>query len=102
MEITETLTKQITETSYLTTENTKRYRPILRYFYEQYEKINYMLYKEDVWNYLKDKPNFENYTIETCENDLTALVNWGNLSALQDTNNVSTVEEFKTENSDTN
>ena len=95
MEITETLTKQITETSYLTTENTKRYRPILRYFYEQYEKINYMLYKEDVWNYLKDKPNFENYTIETCENDLTALVNWGNLSALQDTNNVSTVEECK-------
>ena len=62
MEITETLTKQITETSYLTTENTKRYRPILRYFYEQYEKINYMLYKEDVWNYLKDKSNFENYT----------------------------------------
>ena len=95
MEITETLTKQITETSYLTTENTQRYRPILRYFYEQYEKINYMLYKEDVWNYLKDKTNFENYTIETCENDLTALVNWGNLSALQDTNNVSTVEEFK-------
>ena len=95
MEITETLTKQITETSYLTTENTKRYRPILRYFYEQYEKINYMLYKEDVWNYLKDTPNFENYTLETCENDLTALVNWGNLSALQDTNNVSTVEEFK-------
>ena len=39
MEINETLTKQITETSYLTTENTKRYRPILRYFYEQYEKI---------------------------------------------------------------
>lgn len=95
MEITETLTKQITETSYLTTENTKRYRPILRYFYEQYEKINYMLYKEEVWSYLKDKPNFENYTQEICEADLTALVNWGNLSALQDTNNVSTVEEFK-------
>ncbi len=95
MEINETLSKQITETSYLTTENTKRYRPILRYFYEEYEKINYMLYKEDVWNYLKDKPNFENYTIEMCENDLTALVNWGNLTALQDTNNVTTVEEFK-------
>ena len=95
MEINETLSKQITETSYLTTENTKRYRPILRYFYEEYEKINYMLYKEDVWNYLKDKPNFENYTVEMCENDLTALVNWGNLTALQDTNNVATVEEFK-------
>lgn len=95
MEINETLSKQIKETSYLITENTKRYRPILRYFYEEYEKINYMLYKEEIWNYLKDKPNFENYTIEMCENDLTALVNWGNLTALQDTNNVTTVEEFK-------
>lgn len=95
MEIKETMSKQITETSYLTTENTKRYRPILRYFYNQYETINYMLYKEDVWNQLKDKENFENYTIEMCENDLMQLVNWGNLEALQDTNNVSTVEEFK-------
>ena len=95
MEITETLSKQIKEVSYLTADNTKRYRPILRFFYEEYEKINYMLYKEDVWNCLKDKPNFENYTLEMCESDLTALVNWGNLTALQDTNNVSTVEEFK-------
>ena len=95
MEINEKLSKQIKETSYLTAENTKRYRPILRFFYEEYEKINYMLYKEDVWNFFKDKLNFENYTIEMCENDLTALVNWGNLTALQDTNNVSTVEEFK-------
>lgn len=95
MEINEKMTKQITETAYLTTENTKRYRPILRYFYEQYERINYMLYKEDVWNELQGKTNFENYTIEMCENDLTALVSWGNLTALQDTNNVTTVEEFK-------
>jgi len=95
MEINETISKQIIETSYLTTENTKRYRPILRYFYKQYERINYMLYKEDIWNELKEKDNFENYTIDMCENDLTQLVNWGNLTALQDTNNVSTVEEFK-------
>lgn len=95
MEVNTQITKQITETSYLTTDNTKRYRPILRYFYEQYERINYMLYKEDVWNELHNKMNFENYTIEMCENDLTQLVNWGNLTALQDTNNVSTVEEFK-------
>ena len=95
MEINEKLSKKITETSYLTTENTKRYRPILRYFYEQYERINYMLYKEDVYNELKDKNNFEEYTLEMCENDLKALVEWGNLTAIQDTNNVTTVEEFK-------
>ena len=34
MEVNETMSKQITETAYLTTENTKRYRPVLRYFYE--------------------------------------------------------------------
>lgn len=95
MEINEKISKQITETSYLTTDNTKRYRPILRYFYEQYERINYMLYKEEVWNELNQKANFENYTIEMCESDLAQLVNWGNLTALQDTNNVTTVEEFK-------
>lgn len=95
MEINEKLSKKITETSYLTAENTKRYRPILRFFYEQYERINYMLYKEEVFNELNGKLNFEDYTIEMCESDLTALVNWGNLTALQDTNNVSTVEEFK-------
>lgn len=32
MEINEKISKQITETSYLTTDNTKRYRPILRFF----------------------------------------------------------------------
>ena len=95
MEINEKLSKKITETSYLTTENTKRYRPILRYFYEQYERINYMLYKEDVFNELKDKNNFEGYTLDMCESDLEALVEWGNLTAIQDTNNVNTVEEFK-------
>jgi len=95
MEINDKLTKKITETSYLTAENTKRYRPILRYFYEQYETINYMLYKEDVYNELNGKTNFENYTLEMCDSDLTSLVEWGNLTALQDTNNVTTVEEFK-------
>lgn len=95
MEINDKISKKIVETSYLTAENAKRYRPILRYFYEQYERINYMLYKEDVFNELQGKRNFEDYTIEMCENDLTALVNWGNLTALQDTNNVTTVEEFK-------
>lgn len=81
MEVTETISKQITETSYLTTENTKRYRPILRYFYEQYERINYMLYKEDVWNELKGKLNFENYTIEMCENDLTRFSKLGEFNS---------------------
>ena len=93
MEVTDKLTKQITEVKYLSVENTERYRPIIRYFFKQYEKLEYWLYKEDVYNNLKD--NIENYTIELCEQDLLRLTEWGNLSYIQDTNNVKTVEEFK-------
>lgn len=95
MEITENIVKQITETSYLTEENTKRYRPILRFFYEENEKMNYFLYKEDIYNEFVGKAGFENYTIERAESDLTQLVNWKNLIPIQDTEKAYTVEEFK-------
>lgn len=95
MEITENITKQITETAYLTEENTKRYRPILRFFYEENEKMNYFLYKEDIYNEFAGKPGFENYTIERADSDLTQLVNWKNLIPIQDTEKAYTVEEFK-------
>ena len=95
MEITEKLGKQITETAYLTKENTKRYRPILRFFYEQNQKMNFMLYKEEVYNELQGKQFFENYTIEQCDADLQALIEWKNLTAIQDTSTVHTLEEFK-------
>lgn len=93
MEVTEKLIKQIAEVKYLCVENTERYRPIIRYFFKQYEKLEYWLYKEDVYNHLKS--NFENYTIEQCEQDLLRLTEWGNLTNIQDSSNVKTVEEFK-------
>ncbi len=93
MEVTEKLTKQIEEVKYLSVENTERYRPIIRYFFKQYEKLEYWLYKEDVYNALKN--NFENYTLELCEQDLLRLTEWGNLNNIQDSSNVKTVEEFK-------
>ena len=95
MEITDNITKQITETAYLTKENTKRYRPILRFLYEETEKMNYFLYKEEIFNEFYNKPGFENYTIETCESDLNQLVEYKNLIPIQDTEKAYTVEEFK-------
>ena len=50
MKINDKLIKQITETKYLAVENSWRYRVIIRYFYEQFEQINYMLYKEQSGN----------------------------------------------------
>ncbi len=95
MEISSKLIKQITETKYLSVENTNRYRPIMRVFYENYEKLNYWLFKEDVFNELKNKAGFEGYTIELCEQDLTQLYTWGSLTYFQDTENVMTVKEFQ-------
>lgn len=89
------LRKQVREVKYLATENTWRYRPILRYFYLQYEKIKYWLYREDVYEELKEHPEFRGYTLEQCQQDLDTLVEWGNLVPVQDTSRAQTVEEFK-------
>ncbi len=95
MEVYEKLTKQIFETKYLSTENSWRYRPIMRIFYMHYEKLEYWLYKEDVYNELKDNKLFNEYTIEECERDLETLTEWYSLSKMQDTKNATSIEEFK-------
>lgn len=95
MEINSKLTKQIDEMRYLTVDNTWRYRSILRYFYLQYEKMKYWMYKEEIFDELKKHEEFNEYTMEQCRQDLDVLISWRNLLAIQDTSKVATVEEFK-------
>ncbi len=95
MEVYEKLTKQIFETKYLNTENSWRYRPIMRIFYMHYEKLEYWLYKEDIYKELKDNKLFNDYTLEECERDLEMLTEWYSLSKMQDTKNANSIEEFK-------
>lgn len=95
MEFNPKLLKQITEVSYLRAENADRYRTIIRYFYEEYEKIKNMIYREDIFMMMKDTKMFDGYTEEQCQRDLDALEEWGNLIAIQDTSKVSTLEEFR-------
>lgn len=95
MKINDKLTKPISEVNYLRAENVERYRLIVRFFYEEYEKIHYWLYKEEVYSMMKNTGLFSDYTVEMCQLDLTALTNWGNLTAMQDTSKVTTLEEFK-------
>lgn len=95
MEVYEKLIKQIPETKYLSTENSYRYRPIMRCFYHHYEQLEYWLYKEDVYNELKDNYIFKDYTIEECERDLETLTEWLSLSKMQDTKSATSIEEFK-------
>lgn len=95
MDINSKLIKQIDETRYLTAENAWRYRTILRFFYLQYEKMKYWMYKEDVYEELEKHEEFRDYTIDLLKQDLDVLITWKNLVPIQDTSRVTTVEEFK-------
>lgn len=95
MKINETLRKPMLEAKYLNVENTDRYRPIIRLFYLKSEKLKYWIYQEEVYEELKEDSYFRDYTPEQCQQDLNALVSWGNLITMQDTRKVSTIEEFK-------
>ena len=95
MKIEEKMKKPMMETKYLSVENTDRYRPIIRLFYLKYEKLKYGMYQEEIFEELKEDPYFREYTLEQCQQDLSALVSWGNLITIQDTRKVTTIEEFK-------
>ena len=51
MELYDKLLKPITEVNYLRAENVDRYRIIIRYFYQEHEKIHYWMFKEDIMSY---------------------------------------------------
>ena len=92
MDNIEVLQKVITEAKYLAQENSYRYRPIMRFFYHKYEQAENWLYKEDVYDELKDK--IPNYTIEELERDLDFLVDNMSLTTVQDSRNANSIEEF--------
>lgn len=95
MKINEKLIRSLTETKYLNVDNTDRYRPIVRFFYLEYEKLRYWMYPEEVFEELHKEEYFKDYTEEQCRQDLEVLTRWGNLSAIQDTKRVTSIEEFK-------
>ena len=95
MQITDILMKPLTEVKYLNADNVSRYRCIMRIFFDNYEKLHYWLYQEDVFEALKRDPHFEDYRMEQCQQDLAMLTEWKNLNTIQDTRKVASIEEFK-------
>ncbi|MDD3350322.1 MAG: DUF2397 domain-containing protein, partial [Eubacteriales bacterium] len=87
--------QSIQETSYLTAGNVMQYRRIMRMFYNEYEKMHFQLYKEDVFELLKAYSEFEDYTMEQLKNDLNSLVEWKNLTPIQDPKRVYTIADYK-------
>ncbi|MGI6012507.1 MAG: TIGR02677 family protein [Ruminococcus sp.] len=95
MRVTDKLTKPLTEAKYLNADNVDRYRSIMRIFYENYEKLRYWLYQEEVYEEMRADPYFGNYRMEQCQQDLAMLTEWKNLNTIQDTRKVASIEEFK-------
>lgn len=85
----------ITETSYLTAQNVRQYRAIMRLFFREYEKMHFQLYKEDVLELMQRQEGFEDYTMAQLQLDLDALVGWKNLTALQDPRRAYTITEYQ-------
>lgn len=95
MHVTDKITRPLTETKYLNADNVDRYRSIMRIFYENYEKLKYWMYQEEVYGEMIQEPYFAGYRMEQCQQDLTALAEWKNLTTIQDTRKVTSIEEFK-------
>lgn len=87
--------ESINETSYLSVPNAGIYRKIMRYFYREYEKMHFQLYKEEVYALLKEDNEFGDYTMNQLELDLDALVKWKNLTPIQDPGKVYTIADYK-------
>lgn len=95
MQATDKLLKPLTETKYLNADNVSRYRCIMRIFFENYEKLKYWLYQEEIYEEMIKNPFWADYRPEQCQQDLTMLTEWKNLNTIQDTRKVSSIEEFK-------
>ena len=85
----------VLETSYLTAQNVRQYRAIMRLFFREYEKMRFQLYKEDILDLLHRQEEFANYTMAQLIQDLDALVGWKNLTPLQDPRKVYTIADYK-------
>lgn len=85
----------INETSYLSVPNAPVYRKIMRCFYREYEKMHFQLYKEDLFQLLRQDPAFADYSMEQLAADLEALVRWKNLTPIQDPGRVYTIADYK-------
>ncbi len=85
----------IGEASYLSVPNASVYRKIMRYFYQEYERMHFQLYKEDIYELLKGDEELADYSVKQMEADLEALVKWKNLTPIQDPGRVYTIADYK-------
>ena len=86
---------RLTQTKYLSEENYQTYRAIMRTFYQEYEKMHYQLDKDTLLSLLQEHPLFADFTADKLSLALDQLVEWRNLTQVQDPHHQYTIEDFK-------
>ena len=89
------LLESIPETRYLSVDNYTIYRPIMRIFYLEHQKMHYQMDRDTVLSLLQRQTGFADYTPEKLTLDLQQLVSWKNLTPIQDPRKPRTIAEFK-------
>jgi uncharacterized protein (TIGR02677 family) len=84
----------ISELKYINADNVARYRAIMRYLFLQYQKLNYWLKPEQIYEGITSWNLFQNYTLDQCQIDLEQLVSWKNLTSRHDGGRAVTIEEY--------
>ncbi|HEX3642371.1 MAG TPA: DUF2397 family protein, partial [Ktedonobacteraceae bacterium] len=89
------LTDRLPIFSYLVTSNRVHwYRVIMRTFFQRHRELyRYQLTAQEVRDAVRD--GFDPaYTLEQCQNDLTALKEWGNVTTIYDSSRATSIASF--------
>lgn len=85
---------KVVELNYVNVDNTPRYRAIMRFLYQEYQRLNYWLKPEEVYEGISRWGLFEGYTLEECKIDLERLVEWKNLTSRHDGGRAVSVDDY--------
>lgn len=86
--------EKVRQVTYLNADKVDRYRRIMRFFYKQNQRMNNLLFKSDILEGVR-LSGLTGYTNEQMDNDLSELVEWGNLQAQQEMSQPKTIEEYR-------
>lgn len=89
------LLESVSETRYLSADNYRVYRTIMRIFYLEHQKMHYQMDRDTILVLLREQVMFAQYPPEQLTLDLQQLVKWKNLTSIQDPRKPRTIAEFK-------
>jgi uncharacterized protein (TIGR02677 family) len=94
MQVSSQALRSVPELKYVNADNVARYRAIMRFFYQEYKRLNYWMKPEEVFEGVSRWGVLPGYTIEQCMADLEQLEEWGNLASRHDGGRATTLEEY--------